>query len=349
MIRLLPLLLAALFLAACDSGSAPTDDDQAPEETTLRALAARQGLHVGAAVAAGPLASDPSYREVLATEFNMLTAENVMKMGPLRPGPQSYSWGDADALVDFAEANDMEVRGHALVWHQSLPSWVENANWGRQELIAILQEHITSVVTRYKGRLAHWDVVNEAVGDDARRRPTIFNDVIGPEYLQMAFQFAHAADPDAKLFYNDYGAEGLGAKSDAVYQLVQELLDTGTPIHGVGLQMHVTASNPPSMEAIRTNIRRLAALGMEVHITEMDVRIPIPASESNLVAQAQVYNDVLNLCLSEPSCTSLVFWGFTDRHSWVPSFFQGFGAALPFDENYQPKLAYQVMQQTLSN
>ncbi|NNE69782.1 MAG: endo-1,4-beta-xylanase [Rhodothermales bacterium] len=323
--------------------------DDAPAETTLRALATAKGLHIGAAVAAGPLASDPAYREVLGTEFSMLTAENVMKMGPLRPTPQTFSWDNSDALMDFAESNEMTVRGHALVWHQSLPSWVESANWGRQELIAILQEHIGAVVTRYRGRIAHWDVVNEAVGDDARRRPTLFNEVIGPEYLQMAFEFAHAADPDAKLFYNDYGAEGLGAKSDAVYALVQELLSTGTPLHGVGLQMHVTASNPPSMDAVRSNIRRLAALGLEVHITEMDVRIPEPATENGLVAQAQVYNDVLQLCLSEPSCTSLVFWGFTDRHSWVPSFFQGFGAALPFDEDYQPKLAYQVMQQTLMN
>lgn len=344
------LLLLSLALAACDSGSPMSEEnDDTHTETTLRALATAKGLHVGAAVAAGPLASDPAYREVLGTEFNMLTAENVMKMGPLRPSPQAFSWDDADALVDFAESNDMAIRGHALVWHSSLPSWVESANWGRQELIAILQEHITAVVTRYSGRIAHWDVVNEAVGDDARRRPTLFNEVIGPEYLQMAFGFAHDADPDAKLFYNDYSAEGLGAKSDAVYALVQELLSTGTPIHGVGLQMHVTTSNPPSMDAVRSNIRRLAALGMEVHITEMDVRIPESPTDGDLVAQAQVYNDVLELCLSESACTSLVFWGFTDRHSWIPSFFPGFGAALPFDENYQPKLAYQVMQQTLSN
>jgi endo-1,4-beta-xylanase len=162
----------------------------------------------------------------------------------------------------------------------------------------------------------------------------------------MAFEFARDADPNAVLYYNDYSAEGIGQKSDAVYNLLSNLRAQGVPVHGVGWQMHQV--NPFRIQAQhRTNLRRLADLGLEISITEMDVRIPLPTEPQELQQQALAYGDVMQLCLEEPACTAVVAWGFTDKYSWIPGFFQGFGDALLFDVNYQPKPAYTALQQAL--
>ena len=185
----------------------------------------------------------------------------------------------------------------------------------------------------------------------ARRLPSIFDGApygpqpsywlttLGSGYVDQAFLWAHAADPSAKLFYNDTGGEGLGAKSDAVYNLVRGLVSRGIPIHGVGLQMHVTLA-PPSVADISANIQRLGALGLEVHITEMDVRLAVPASAGDLAAQAAVYRNVLSACQANSHCTALLTWGVSDANSWIPGFYPGFGAALLFDQQYRPKPAY---------
>ena len=336
------LALALLLVAGCDASG-----ENDPAEDTLRALARARGIEVGAAVGSG-LLSEGRYREVLAREFSMLTAENAMKFGPMHPLQDTYNFTEPDAMITFAEANDMKVRGHLLLWHAQNPSWLEDRNWSREQMIEIMREHITTVVTRYKGRVAAWDVVNEGVADNAQLRQTIWLDRIGPEYFAMAFQFAHEADPDALLFYNDYGAEGMNAKSNRVYQLVSELVEQGVPIHGVGLQMHVSTSYAPRTQDIEANMRRIGDLGLQVHITEMDVAMPLPVTEEKLVAQAGVYRNIAQKCLDVDACTALVFWGFTDAHSWIPGFSPGNGAALIFDENYEEKMAYQALKAVLS-
>ena len=309
----------------------------------LRSLAQDRDIHIGAAVAARPLGSEALYAETLAREFNMLTPENAMKFGPLHPNRDRYDFSDADAIVDFAEAHGMQVRGHTLVWHNQLPSWLTAGNWARDEMIEILREHIMTVVGRYQGRVAAWDVVNEAVANDGSLRDTIWLRSIGPEYIDMAFRWAHEADPDALLFYNDYGGEGQGRKSDAIYTLVHGLLQRGVPIHGVGLQMHVSLDRSPEPQDVAANMKRLAALGLKVHITEMDVRIKGPATEEKLAEQARVYRDMLEVCLAAENCRAFVLWGFTDRHSWIPHFFTGYGSGLIFDESYRPKPAYNAL------
>jgi endo-1,4-beta-xylanase len=289
-------------------------------------------------VAARPLQSEALYAETLAREFSMLTPENAMKFESLHPGRDCYDFGRADAIVDFAQAHGMQVRGHTLVWHNQLPRWLTEGNWTRDELIEILREHIMTVVGRYRGRVVAWDVVNEALADDGSSlRDTIWLRGIGPEYIDMAFRWAHEADPDALLFYNDWGGEGQGCKSDAIYALARDLLQRGVPIHGVGLQMHVGLDWCPEPQDVAANMERLAALGLEAHITEMDVRIEMPATEEKLEEQACIYRDMLQVCLSAENCTAFVLWGFADCHSWVPDFFQGRGAALIFDEAYHRK------------
>jgi GH35 family endo-1,4-beta-xylanase len=314
------------------------------EAQTLRDAADSRGLHIGAAVNMSPFRNEAAYTQTLGREFNMLVAENAMKFDAMHPSQNTYNFTDADALVMYAEANDMAVRGHTLVWHSQLPGWLTGGNFNRDQVIAIMRDHIMTVVGRYRGRILAWDVVNEAVSDNngQLRTDSFWHQRIGPEYIAMAFQFAREADPDAILYYNDYSAEGSGAKSDAVFNLVSGLVNQGVPIDGVGWQMHQI--NPFRIQqAHRNNAARIASLGLEISITEMDVRISLPTTAQELQEQALAYRDVVEFCLTQPNVKTIVAWGFTDKYSWIPGFFQGFGDALIFDMNYQPKPAYSAM------
>ena len=314
------------------------------EAQTLRAAADARGLRIGAAVNMSPFRNEAIYTQTLGREFNMLVAENAMKFDAMHPAQNTYNFTDADALVAYAEANDMVVRGHTLVWHSQIPGWLTGGNFTRDQVIAIMRDHIMTVVGRYRGRILAWDVVNEAVSDNngQMRTDSFWHQRIGPEYIAMAFQFAREADPNAILYYNDYSAEGSGAKSDAVFNLVSGLVSQGVPIDGVGWQMHQI--NPFRIQqAHRTNAQRLGSLGLEVSITEMDVRISLPTTAQELSEQALAYRDLVEFCLAQPNVKTLVTWGFTDKYSWIPGFFSGFGDALIFDMNYQPKPAYTSM------
>jgi endo-1,4-beta-xylanase len=324
-------------------------DVPVPSGPRLRELAETRDVQIGAAVAPGALRCEPAYGGVLGREFNIVTTENALKFGPVHPERERYDFRDADAIVDFAEENGMLVRGHTLVWHNQNPQWLEEGDWTRDELSDILREHITTVVSRYRGRIAAWDVVNEAIDEDGELRDTLWLRVIGPEYIAMAFRWAHEADPEARLYYNDYACEGLSCKSNAIYVMVQDLQEQDVPIHGVGLQMHVTVNDPPPPQDVQANLERLGELGLEVQITEMDVRIRGEPTEKTLAQQAEVYGDMMDVCLKAGNCSAYVLWGFTDRHSWVPGFFSGWGSALIFDESYAPKPAYDTLREVLAD
>jgi endo-1,4-beta-xylanase len=313
-------------------------------DTALRNRAEGRGFLVGAAVNPSLLSRD-SYAETLGREFNLLVAENDMKFGPTHPAPGRYNFCAADQLIAFAQANDMRVRGHTLVWSQSLPAWLTKGAYSRDDAVNILHDHIDTVVKHFKGKLLWWDVVNEAIayGPPYGPQPSFWRDAIGPEYVDMAFRWAREADPDVKLFYNDTGGEGLGAKSDAVYNLVKAMLDRGVPLDGVGLQMHVSLTGAPTPAAISANIQRLAQLGLTIHITEMDVRIASPPTASSLEEQAKIYRGIVSACLASSKCEALLTWGVSDANSWIPGAYPGFGGALLFDEQLQPKPAYQAV------
>jgi endo-1,4-beta-xylanase len=330
----------------------PVFNQPAPaRDPSLRKAAEGRGLQIGAAVNPDLLSSEQPYRETLGSEYNMVVAENVMKWSLIHPEPDRYNFCPADVVVSNARANDMKIRGHTLVWHNQNPSWLEDGNYSREELIAILKAHIFAVAGRYRGEVAEWDVVNEAISDNGGLRSTVWLDGIGPEYIEMAFRWAHEADSSALLFYNDYSIAETNTKSTAVYNLIDSLLKKGVPVHGVGFQAHVgtTPGLRPTISSIQDNIERFAELGLLTNFTEIDVRIFMPASESELSRQADIYSDLLGLCIANESCTSFVMWGFTDKHSWIPSFFEGYGAALIFDEHYQPKPAHAALLETLSN
>lgn len=315
----------------------------------LRALADARDLYIGAAVSI-PALDSPEYAALLVQQYNVVVAENAFKWNNIHPAPDTYNFAEADRLVALARSAGMAVRGHTLIWDQDAPAWLDLPGVTQQQAITAMRSHIYRVVGRYRGQIAAWDVVNEAI-DDATMAPrtnSVWYRLIGPDYIAMAFRFAHEADPEAVLYYNDTRTEDLGPKSDAVFELVSGLLAEGVPVHGVGWQMHVENGFRTTVDH-RANAARLAALGLELTITELDVRILLPASEAALEVQAETYANVMEFCLDEASCRGVLTWGFTDRFSWIPTFIPGWGAGLPFDENYRPKPAYEALRDRLLN
>src|SRR5919198_1885696 len=310
--------------------------DQRPssaQQATLRGLASQRGLFVGAAVDANALANEATYRTVLAREYNSVTAENAMKWGVVEPNQGQFNWTQADALFSFAQANNQSVYGHPLVWHSQLPNWVSSLTGSALRTAMI--DHINTEMGRYQGRVRAWDVVNEAFNEDGSFRQSPFFTQLGSGYIADAFRAARAADPSARLFINDFNTEGMNAKSNALFNLVSTLKQQGVPIDGVGFQGHLILNSLPS--GIQQNLQRFASLGVDVAFTELDIRMQLPADSTKLAQQASNYTTVLNACLAVSRCVSFTTWGFTDAHSWVPGTFSGQGAALPFNESYQPK------------
>jgi len=317
---------------------------------TLRQLAGPTGLRIGAAVDVNALATDPGYASALGAEYDMVTPDNTMKWVTTEPRPGRFDFAAADRLVQFAHTNGMLVRGHNLVWFEQNPAWLDQAATGpgaAGRMQAALRRHVTALVSHFRGRVAQWDVVNEAVGDDGSLRPDLWLQSMGPAYVALAFEWAHAADPAATLFYNDYGIEEPGAKSDAVYSLLAGLRARGVPVGGVGFELHVTGPDAFDPAALRQQMARFAGLGLQVAVTEMDVRMRPPFSSAQLDQQAADYAGALEACEDQPSCKTFVTWGFTDGDSWIPGTFPGYGDALPFDARLRPKPAAYALQATL--
>jgi endo-1,4-beta-xylanase len=303
---------------------------------TLKAAADQSGRLIGAAVGASYLA-DPTYARTAATQLNFITPENEMKWDSTEPTRNVFSFDRADTIVAFAAQNGMQVKGHTLVWHSQLPSWVADIH-DATDLRNALINHITQVALHFRGRVIAWDVVNEAVADGVSSlRPTVFQQLLGDRYIDDAFIAAHAADPYARLYYNDYGAEGKGTKSDFVYNLVQGMLARGVPIHGVGLQMHTGPTDiSPSAADVASNMQRLAALGLDVMITEMDVQI----CNSDLQTQSRRFHDVVAGCVAQPFCRAVTVWGLPDKYSWRNGQTCATPRPLLFDDDYMPKPAH---------
>ncbi|MEO6715228.1 MAG: endo-1,4-beta-xylanase, partial [Mycobacteriales bacterium] len=285
----------AIAVAGMGLGSLPAlarPRTTALPDRPLRELAQRHKLYMGTAVDMNALASDPQYRELVASQFSSVTPENVMKWETLEPTRGTYDWSAADALVDFAEQHDQVVRGHVLVWQNQLPGWltsgVNDGTISDAQLRELLQKHITDVVSHFKGRIAHWDVVNEAASDPWDSPSNIhykgfWAQHLGSTFIADAFRWARAADPKALLFYNDYnleafGNEGPSDKTFFVYTMVKQLLADGVPIDGVGSQGHLgTQYGNYSALQISTALNRFTDLGLAVAMTEVDVRSQLTA------------------------------------------------------------------------
>lgn len=327
-----------------------------PDPVGLRRLAESQAPHlaIGTAVSAIPLLSDASYARILAQNFNMLTPENAMKFQAIHPQPDRYAFADADAIVEFAERNNMAVHGHTLVWGEALPRWVTETAFTDAQVQRLLADHIATVVGRYKGRIASWDVINEPLQPFAPelRTGSPWYRAMGEDYIAFALREAHRADPAARLYINEFACEERNAKSDGLYRLARRLLERGVPLHGIGFQMHEDMTEeyqPVNAEAFRDNVQRFIDLGLEVRISEMDVNLHEEDSPERQVAQAEYYRSLLELAVDQPAFSAFSTWGFTDRYSslqdwWEP---EGFGNGLLFDPQMRPKPAYDALRQAL--
>ena len=298
----------------------------------------------------------------ILTQFNSITAENAMKMGPIHPEENRYNFAPADKIVDFAQKNMIKVRGHNLCWHSQAPNWFftkDDREVTKEELLVRLKQHIAEVVGRYKGKIYVWDVVNEAVSDGGTDiyRKSKFYDIIGEEYIAKAFEYAHEADPKALLFYNDYNTESK-SKRDKIYKLVKDLKEKGVPIHGVGLQGHWSIYEPTAYE-LEESIIKFASLGLEVQITELDVSVhvkeharrPHQASDdvnafTQEIEQKQIehYKMLFKVFRKhKDKITSVTFWNLSDKSSWLDNFPVPARKDFPllFDKNLKPKKAFE--------
>jgi endo-1,4-beta-xylanase len=357
-------VMTVLLVGMAVAGSAASKALTSPSHPdSLRALASKIGLRVGTAVSPFDL-DHPDYAQITGDQFSTVTPENEMKWQVVEPTQGTYDWSGGDRLVAFAKAHGQLVRGHTLLWHNQLPGWlttgVSNGTISNDELRALLHKHITDEVTHFKGQIWQWDVANEFFTDS---NPSTINpnnfwiSHLGPGIVADAFRWAHAADPQALLFYNDYniaGEDGTNAKSDAVYAWVQQLLAQGVPITGVGDQGHLdTQYGFPTQLA--ADLQRYAALGLKVAVTEADVRTfvdspttQVPTDHLATFAQPYEYSQMLKACLAVRDCISFTVWEFGDATSWVPGFFTGEGYADIYDVNLNPKPAYSDMQQDLT-
>ncbi len=304
----------------------------------LRDLADRRGFKIGyaAVLQASNLADSQLYRDIAAEEFNIVTPENSHKMSWIQPQRGVFKWDDADDVANYAEQNGMTLHGHPLVWFRQLPPWVQLLDPSIAQ--QVMREHIRALVQRYRGRVAIWDVVNESFEDDGTYRNSIWHKGMGKGYIRDAFITANQEDPNAILIYNDYDVAWKNPKSDAMYNMVQEEIAAGTPIDGVGFQMHLR-DDFSEYESVERNFERFANLGLDIYITEFDVAM---FGGKNDELQAEIYRRVLEICLRQPRCKALQSWGYTDRYSWRSNF-----QPLMLTDKYLPKPAYYEWQRVL--
>ena len=353
---------AVVFMTSCSSGNKLPSTGNSANFDSSRGLKDYYSNYFNIGVAVSPRALNTDEAGLIVKHFNSITAENALKMGPVHPRENEYSWQGADTIVAFAQRHKLKMRGHTLCWHSQAPAWMFVDNSGnpvsKEVLLQRLKDHITTVVTRYKGKIFAWDVVNEAISDksDEYLRPSKWLQIIGEEYIAKAFEYAHAADPAALLFYNDYN-EISPVKREKIFRLVKSLKDAGIPIHGVGLQGH-WAVNEPSREVLDSTLTRFSQLGVQLHITELDISVypkehnarerTAADTDTRFTAekeqqQLEKYKMIFDLFRKHRDhITSVTFWNISDRHSWLDNFPVRGRKDYPllFDNNLQPKKAF---------
>jgi len=348
-------------LLSCNAPSSPSTQSQSLREQIRTAqdkgLKDWASFPVGGAVNTRQLLQDEKLRSISLKNFNSLTATNDMKMYTLRKQEDAYHWTPADSLVAFCERNGLRTFGHTLVWHYGLPNWIEEKaeEKGADWVDAFLKEYIQTVVGRYKGRVAAWDVVNEALATQGRGyRESFWYKTLGPSYIEKAFRYAHEADPEAVLFYNDFNIERDTAKLNTALEMIRDLKAKEVPIHGLGFQMHLRMDIPD--EIIAQSLKKAAETGLQIHISELDIifnrhddsqtggeQLFAELTDEMKQAQAEKYRSLVKMYrtwVPEDQQYGITFWDFTDRDTWIRPFFDITDWPTVFDENLEPKPAY---------
>ena len=342
-----PALFVALIAAAAFwyvNRPVPMPDLPTPP---LKNLAAEDGVELGMLVDLKRLGSEP-YQRILTSQYSMITSDGQIHWDKLRPAPATYAFGPMDTVVAFAQAHDMPVQAHHLLWGEddSLPAWLKNGNYTKQQLLNILHDHVDTVVGRYKGKVAEWTVVNEAFTRDAHiyGLDNWWGEHLGggTEYIDNAFRWAHEADPSAKLILNDFYNETETGISDVEYAYIKAAKVRGVPIDGMGIQMHIDASRPPDRSAMIKNMRRFGAIGVPVYITEFDVNSSTVKGSAAYKAQleARITGDVVAACVESKACASFTVFGMTDKDTFWTWLTRAKLRSYLMTSNYQPQQSF---------
>lgn len=354
------LLIGLFFFIACKKSA-----NQTPQITTPAAtLQGTASFPMGSAVTSYNLLNKYNYFTTLLTEYNSLTADYEMKFDQTEPQQGSFNYTAGDAIVWFAAQHHLRMHGHNLIWHQALPAWVINFKGDSLAWENLFKNHIEGEATHYKGQVASWDVVNEAIRDNngALRNNdvnagdgSIWRQHLGPDYIARAFQYTHEADPNALLFYNDYGQEWGGPKLDSMIAILIKFKNRGIPISGVGIQMHIDIHVDTAR--VSSALKRLAATGLIVHISELDISIN-PSNDQSLVLsnqllyqQAALYQFIAESYRANVPAAQrygITTWEFSDGDSWLVSWLKHKDWPLPFDSDYKKKSAYYSLQYGLT-
>jgi endo-1,4-beta-xylanase len=324
-------LVSLCLLMFCLSTSA--------QNQPLRYYAEKHGKYIGVAFREAYINSGgATHNDLVKKEFNTLVCENAMKSSSLSSSKSSYNFSSADAVVNFATTNNMKMRGHTLIWHSQNAGWISTGT--RAQVLDNMNYHINKVIEHFTGKCIQWDVVNEAYEDEGpNMRNSGYRSIVGPEFIDSAFVFAHRADPNCKLFYNDFNIETINSKSDAVYAMVKKMVQNKIPINGVGFQSHEPGwagrKGFSTYAQLKENIQRFADLGLEVAITELDVQGS---------GQEKVFADYMRVTLDMPAVTTFMIWGVRDPDSWRPS-----GNPLIYNSSWQAKPAYDSILNVLKN
>ncbi|MCK8492770.1 endo-1,4-beta-xylanase [Spirosoma sp. RP8] len=338
------LLISALFWHLTNSNVTTDNTKLNQDSTTLKQAAP---FPLGVSVDARLLTSNKQYRNTVNREFNSITSENALKMNRLLVAPNQYDWSGGDSIVDFARTTGKRMHGHTLVWHRSVPKWVEAFQGDSIAWENLLKSHIQTVIGHYKGQVKSWDVANEVIDDNGSLRKSIWSAHLGPDYVARCYQYAHEADPKALLFYNDYGQEINLKKALAIKAMLLNLRKRKIPIHGVGLQSHISIYHSDSQ--YRRGLAVMTSVGLLVHISELDIRLntkkikTLTITENMLEEQEQKYESIVEIykdVVPKKQRYGITIWNLSDKDSYQLKDCQCPDAPMPFDTTYKKKLAY---------
>ena len=335
------------LLLSCNSGV---------KNKEVKGLKNYANFPVGTAIKIKTLSKDTLLQKLQKSNFNSITSASDMKMNSIMPREGVYSWGIVDSIVNYAQKNNQRLFGHNLIWHSSTPNWVqEKALKDSLWLGTFMKEYITEYVTRYKGKVAAWDVVNEGLESHGGNiRKTMWYNAIGKKYIAKAFQYAHEADPDAILFYNDFNIERDTLKLNSTLKMIEELKAEGVPISGLGFQMHIRMDIPN--EVIASSLKKAVKTGLQIHLSEVDIifnkhddtrnggiQVYQKLTQEMKEAQAKKYKNLIKMyrtIVPKEQQYGITFWDFTDRDTWINGFFNLKDWPTIYDENLKPKPAY---------
>lgn len=325
-------------IATSTIAALPTGTSTAKLNTAAQAI----GFKYFGTATDNPELNDTAYTAILDdhTMFGQITAANSMKWDATEPSRGTFTFAAGDVIANLAANNGQLLRGHNCVWHNQLPSWVTSGGFNNATLLSIVQNHCSTLVSHYEGHVLSWDVINEPLNDDGTFRNDVFTNTTGTAYISTALRAARAADPNAKLYINEFNLEFVGPKVEAMQNLVKTLQSESVPIDGMGFQGHLIVGQVPPMATLMQTLEMFTSLGLEVAYTELDIRMTLPETAALLEQQKADYQTVISACKAVKGCVGVTLWDFTDKFSWIPGTFSGQGAACPWDSNLVRKPGY---------